>query len=131
MASATARKGRPTGSRLAPVGRAEIIGHNPKYREQYDVALIRAVSNTSACVKYTLPLIKKGGLAVIYRGNWMDNEIGSVTSVVKQLGGVIASIEKFKTPLSQGIRHCLYLKKITNTSSQFPRSIGAPNSKPL
>ena len=113
------------------VGRAEIIGHNPKYREQYDVALIRAVSNTSACVKYTLPLIKKGGLAVIYRGNWMDNEISSVTSVVKQLGGVIASIEKFKTPLSQGIRHCLYLKKITNTSGQFPRSIGAPNSKPL
>ncbi|CCH67391.1 rRNA small subunit methyltransferase, glucose inhibited division protein GidB [Richelia intracellularis HH01] len=113
------------------VGRAEKIGHNPKYREQYDVALIRAVSNTSACIEYTLPLIKKGGLAIIYRGNWMDYEITSVTGVAKQLGGVIAYIDKFKTPLSQGTRHCLYLKKITKTSSKFPRPIGIPNSKPL
>jgi 16S rRNA (guanine527-N7)-methyltransferase len=50
---------------------------------------------------------------------------------VKQLGGVIESIEKFATPLSDSIRHCLYLRKVGNTPSQFPRAVGVPTSKPL
>ncbi|MHC5821317.1 MAG: 16S rRNA (guanine(527)-N(7))-methyltransferase RsmG, partial [Nostoc sp.] len=48
-----------------------------------------------------------------------------------QLGGVIELIEKFTTPLSDSIRHCLYVRKVANTPANFPRAIGVPSQKPL
>ena len=76
-------------------------------------------------------MLKTGGLAIIYRGNWTDDETTTLTNAVKQLGGAIASIEQFATPLSQGTRHCIYLRKVGNTPNKFPRAVGVPTHKPL
>ncbi|MFN6513138.1 MAG: 16S rRNA (guanine(527)-N(7))-methyltransferase RsmG [Nostoc sp. CreGUA01] len=113
------------------VGRAEEIGQQPKHRQAYDIALIRAVGTASVCAEYTLPLLKQGGLAIIYRGNWTEDETTALQNAVKQLGGVIEAIEKFTTPLSQSIRHCVYLRKVAATPVQFPRTTGVPTQKPL
>ncbi|MBX9254683.1 16S rRNA (guanine(527)-N(7))-methyltransferase RsmG [Desmonostoc muscorum CCALA 125] len=113
------------------VGRAEEIGQQPKHRQAYDIALIRAVGTVSVCAEYTLPLLKQGGLAIIYRGNWTEDETTALQNAVKQLGGVIEAIEKFVTPLSTSIRHCVYLRKIATTPTQFPRATGLPTQKPL
>ncbi|MBG1259500.1 16S rRNA (guanine(527)-N(7))-methyltransferase RsmG [Nostoc commune] len=113
------------------VGRAEEIGHHPQHRLAYDIALIRAVGAASVCAEYTLPLLKQGGLAIIYRGNWTEDETTALQNAVKQLGGAIESIEQFTTPLSHSIRHCVYLRKVATTPVQFPRAIGVPTQKPL
>jgi len=113
------------------VGRAEEIGHHPQHRQAYDIALIRAVGPASVCAEYTLPLLKQGGLAIIYRGNWTEDETTALQNAVKQLGGAIESIEQFTTPLSHSIRHCVYLRKVGTTPVQFPRAIGVPTQKPL
>lgn len=113
------------------VGRAEEIGQQQQHREKYDMALIRAVGNASVCAEYTLPLLKKGGLAVIYRGTWTQEETTALQDAVQQLGGEIESIEQFVTPLSNSIRHCLYLRKVTTTPAKFPRAVGIPTQKPL
>jgi 16S rRNA (guanine527-N7)-methyltransferase len=113
------------------VGRAEEIGHHPQHRKTYDIALIRAVSNAAVCAEYTLPLLKHGGLAVIYRGNWTEEETKSLQNAVNQLGGIIESLEKFTTPLTNSIRHCLYLRKVVNTPASFPRGAGVATQKPL
>ncbi|WP_427160255.1 16S rRNA (guanine(527)-N(7))-methyltransferase RsmG [Aliinostoc sp. HNIBRCY26] len=113
------------------VSRAEEIGQQPQHREKYDIALIRAVGNASVCAEYTLPLLKKNGLAVIYRGTWTDEETTALEDAVKQLGGEIESIEQFFTPVSNSIRHCLYLRKIATTPAKFPRAVGVPTQKPL
>jgi len=113
------------------VGRAEEIGQQPQHRERYDLALIRAVGTGSACAEYTLPLLKNKGLAVIYRGNWTEEETTALENAVEQLGGIIELIEKFTTPLSNSIRHCLYLRKVSNTPAKFPRDVGIPTQKPL
>lgn len=112
-------------------GRAEEIGQQSRHRQQYDLALIRAVGTTSVCAEYSLPLLKQGGLAIIYRGNWTEDETTALENVVPQLGGVIESIEKFTTPLSNSIRHCLYLRKVATTPAKFPRAVGIPTQKPL
>jgi 16S rRNA (guanine527-N7)-methyltransferase len=112
-------------------GRAEETGQQPEHRQKYDVALIRAVGTAAVCAEYSLPLLKQGGLAIIYRGNWTENETAKLQGAVKQLGGVIESIEEFTTPLSHSIRHCLYLRKVANTPAQFPRGVGIPTQKPL
>ncbi|WP_445635643.1 Ribosomal RNA small subunit methyltransferase G [Nostoc sp. DSM 114161] len=113
------------------VGRAEEIGQQPEHRQAYDIALIRAVGTASVCAEYTLPLLKQGGLAIIYRGNWTEDETTALQNAVKQLGGVIELIEKFTTPLSESIRHCVYLRKVATTPVQFPRATGVPTQKPL
>ncbi|WP_337886367.1 16S rRNA (guanine(527)-N(7))-methyltransferase RsmG [Fischerella thermalis] len=112
-------------------GRAEEIGQQSQYRQNYDVAMIRAVSNASVCAEYTLPLLKQGGLAIIYRGNWTEEETTALTDAVKLLGGEIEAIEQFTTPLSKSLRHCLYLRKIATTPAKFPRAVGIPTHKPL
>ncbi|KAB8317004.1 16S rRNA (guanine(527)-N(7))-methyltransferase RsmG [Tolypothrix campylonemoides VB511288] len=112
-------------------GRSEEVGQQPQHRQRYDVALIRAVGTASVCAEYTLPLLKQGGLAVIYRGNWTEEETKALENAVNQLGGVIESIEKFTTPLTDSIRHCLYLRKVATTPVQFPRPVGVPTQKPL
>lgn len=113
------------------VARAEEIGQNPQHRQTYDIALIRAVGTASVCAEYALPLVKKGGLAVIYRGNWTEEETTALQNAVNQLGGVIESIEEFTTPISDSIRHCIYLRKIGTTPANFPRAVGVPTQKPL
>ncbi|MBD2345689.1 16S rRNA (guanine(527)-N(7))-methyltransferase RsmG [Anabaena subtropica] len=113
------------------VARAEEIGQQPEHRQKYDVALIRAVGTASACAEYTLPLLKQGGLAVIYRGTWTDEETTALENAVNQLGGAVELVEKFTTPLTNSIRHCLYLRKVGTTSANFPRAVGVPSQKPL
>ncbi|ARV61124.1 16S rRNA (guanine(527)-N(7))-methyltransferase RsmG [Nostocales cyanobacterium HT-58-2] len=113
------------------IGRAEEVGQQPQYRQTYDVALIRAVGTASVCAEYALPLLKQGGLAVIYRGNWTEEETKALENAVEQLGGIIESVEEFTTPLSDSIRHCLYLRKVATTPSQFPRPAGVPTQRPL
>ncbi|MBD2434028.1 MULTISPECIES: 16S rRNA (guanine(527)-N(7))-methyltransferase RsmG [Fischerella] len=113
------------------IGRAEEIGQQSQHRQNYDVAMIRAVGNASVCAEYTLPLLKQGGLAIIYRGNWTQEETTALTDAVKLLGGEIEAIEQFTTPLSNSLRHCLYLRKIATTPTKFPRAVGIPTHKPL
>jgi 16S rRNA (guanine527-N7)-methyltransferase len=121
----------PVSNAKTLVARVEEIGHQPQHRQHYDLALIRAVGTVSVCVEYALPLVKKGGLAIIYRGNWTEEENKNLENATKQLGGKVELIEEFTTPLSNSIRHCLYLRKVEHTPVHFPRPVGIPTQKPL
>jgi 16S rRNA (guanine527-N7)-methyltransferase len=113
------------------VARAEELGRIPGDRASYDLALVRAVSKPSVCAEYSLPLVKKGGLAVLYRGHWSEEDTASLASAVAQLGGKIELIHRWETPLTKGIRHCIYLRKHSATSQEFPRGVGVPEQQPL
>lgn len=91
-------------------GRVEAIAQQLPHRQAYDLALLRAVAPASICASYALPLLKTGGLAILYRGHWTDEETADLKLVVENLGGVIESIEEFTTPISNSVRHCLYLR---------------------
>ncbi len=93
------------------LGRSEQINQQSQYRKNYDLALIRAVGSASVCAEYALPFLKNGGLAILYRGHWTDEETADLQPVIERLGGKLESIEAFSTPLSQSVRHCLYLRK--------------------
>ncbi|MBD2082928.1 16S rRNA (guanine(527)-N(7))-methyltransferase RsmG [Leptolyngbya sp. FACHB-17] len=113
------------------VDRVEQIGQSSGHREKYDVATIRAVAAASVCAEYALPLLKVGGLAVLYRGQWTEEEAIALDQAAKKLGGVVEECDRFETPLTHGVRHCLYLRKTSPTLSEFPRAIGIPAQDPL
>lgn len=113
------------------VGRVEAIGQQRHHRAQYDLALIRAVASASVCAEYCLPLLKAGGLAVLYRGQWTEAETIALEAAVSLLGGQIAAIDHFQTPITHGERHCISLRKVHSTPAQYPRAIGIPAQQPL
>lgn len=92
------------------IGRAESVAQQLQHRQAYDVALLRAVASATVCAEYALPFLKNGGLAILYRGHWTEEETDALKSVVAKLGGVIESIETFTTPLNHSARHCIYLR---------------------
>jgi 16S rRNA (guanine527-N7)-methyltransferase len=113
------------------VSRIEDVGQDRQHRHRYDLALIRAVAAVNACAEYALPLVKIGGTAILYRGNWTQEEADSLELAVAKLGGEISKIDRFNTPLSDSIRHCIYLHKIADTHPYYPRAVGVPTQKPL
>ena len=91
-------------------GRAEALAQQSQHRHNYDVALLRAVAPATVCAEYALPLLKTGGLAILYRGHWTDEDTEGLKPVIEKLGGAIESIEGYTTPLSNSVRHCVYLR---------------------
>ena len=108
------------------VERAEQLSKSAEHREQYDLVLIRAVASAVVCAQYCLPLLKVGGVAVLYRGQWTEAEAIALKSTLNKLGGEVEAVEAVTTPLSEGIRHCIYLKKVSTMQKKLPqrRDIG-------
>jgi 16S rRNA (guanine527-N7)-methyltransferase len=113
------------------VSRIEEVGQQKEHRHQYDLALVRAVASANICAEYTLPLLKIGGTAILYRGNWTEEEAESLGLAVAKLGGEITKIDRFTTPISNSIRHCIWLQKTANTHPYYPRAVGIPTLKPI
>jgi 16S rRNA (guanine527-N7)-methyltransferase len=111
--------------------RIEEVGQDKEHRHQYDLALVRAVASANICAEYALPLVKIGGTAILYRGNWTEEEAESLEVAVAKLGGEISKIDRFTTPISNSIRHCIYINKTANTHPYYPRNVGIPTLKPI
>ncbi|MGJ3254607.1 MAG: 16S rRNA (guanine(527)-N(7))-methyltransferase RsmG [Elainellaceae cyanobacterium] len=112
-------------------GRVEDMGRHPQHRGHYDGALLRAVAPASVCAEYALPLLRQGGHAILYRGQWSDDEAERLQAAVDLLGGAIAQVDAFETPLSHSTRHCIVLEKTAKTPPNFPRAVGIPAKDPL
>ncbi|MBE9166137.1 16S rRNA (guanine(527)-N(7))-methyltransferase RsmG [Pleurocapsales cyanobacterium LEGE 06147] len=112
-------------------GRAEAVGQQKLHRERYDLALIRAVGQAPVCAEYAVPLVKIGGMVILYRGHWSEADRLTLESAAEQLGSKIELVRSWKTPLTKSIRHCIYLRKHSSTPENFPRAIGVPNQQPL
>ena len=123
--------GQSRGQIIPMVGRAESLGQDPQHRAHYDLALIRAVADARVCAEYALPLIKKDGYAVLYRGQWTTAETEQLEPVVAKLGGTLAAVKTVQTPWSHSQRTFIYLQKMRATPALYPRAIGIPQKTPL
>ncbi len=111
--------------------RAEDFSLNIKHREQYDVAVSRAVAKLNTLAEYCLPLVKVGGIFISYKAGDIDQEINESKNALKVLGGEIVKIEKLNLPSNFGERSLVIIKKIKNTPNKYPRNKNLPKLKPL
>ncbi|NEO83869.1 MAG: 16S rRNA (guanine(527)-N(7))-methyltransferase RsmG [Spirulina sp. SIO3F2] len=115
----------------AIAGRVESLGQDPNYREQFQIALIRAVAAPAVAAEYVLPLLAIGGVAVLYQGQWNEARSRQLEPIVQRLGGELIETVARSTPLTHSQRHWLYLRKIQPTPAQYPRAVGMPTKRPL
>lgn len=111
--------------------RAEETGHQLRYREQYDIALGRAVSKLATLVEYALPLVKIGGVVIAQKGQYPDEELGSAMHAIRVLGGNFRRSLPVQIPGLEAERHLVIIQKIKSTPKQYPRRSGLPAKTPI
>ena len=111
--------------------RAEILGHDPSFRETFDVAIARGVSHIFASLEYLLPFCRKGGLVTILTKPRLGQTIGHINEVMESLGGSIVEYRESKEPDQPVRRGVVIGKKQRSTHADYPRRPGAIYKKPL
>lgn len=110
--------------------RAEDCGRDLSLREKYDICIARAVARLNTLSEYCLPLVKKGGFFVAYKGN-AEEEITEAKNAVSVLGGGKTEAFPYELPEGYGSRTLVRIRKEKNTPEKYPRGQGRERSKPL
>ena len=112
-------------------GRAEDLGRNKNYREQYDLVVSRAVANLSTLSEYCLPLVREEGLFVSYKSAEIDEELKTAQKAIRLLGGLQSRVEKDTIPGTALERSFVIIQKNQKTPAKFPRKAGMPGKEPI
>ena len=108
-------------------GRAEDLGQNRLYREQFDAALSRAVAGLPVLLELTTPFVKVGGAAIAYKGDAAE-ELEKAKSAAFLLHVQLRQVELTS---DLGKRCLIFADKKAPTPKAYPRKAGTPNRKPL
>ena len=111
--------------------RAEELGHDPEYRERYDLTLARAVAELPVVVEYTLPFCKIGGWVIAQKGEAGAAEAWSAERAIRLLGGELRRIVHVELPGLPEDRSLVVIEKVSPTPDGYPRRTGIPGKRPL
>lgn len=111
--------------------RAEEAGRNKAFREQFDFATARGVSNLRDLSELCLPFVKLGGLFLAMKGPDVDKELKEGESAVETLGGCVLSLIEYSLPRDMGDRSVLLIGKEEETPAKYPRPMGQIKKHPL
>ncbi len=109
--------------------RAEELGRNQDYREQFDLCVSRAVANLASLSEYCIPFVKEGGMFISYKSGEIEEEVKQSKKAVSILGGGIPKIYKFD--LYEQKRSFVLIQKKKKTPKAYPRKAGTPTKLPL
>ncbi len=108
--------------------RAEDI--TPTQREGYDFAVARAVANMRVLTEYCLPFVKVGGSFIAMKGASAEEETMEAVKAISVLGGTLTKKDMFNLG-DLGVRGIINVKKISQTSTKYPRNPGKISKQPL
>ncbi len=109
------------------LGRAEVLGNKPEYREQFDLVCARAVAELNVLCEYCIPFVKPGGVFAAMKGaNWRGEADGA-QNAVQLLGGKSRETKEFELP-DGSRRGIVLIEKISHSPTNYPR-IGAKIAK--
>lgn len=111
--------------------RSEELGADKAHREQYDVAVARAVAKLPILCEYLLPLVKVGGVMLAQKGESAQEETAAAANAMAKLGGGDPVIIESTLPEVEGARFLIRIPKIAKTPTGYPRRTGLPAKKPI
>lgn len=111
--------------------RAETLGQDDNYREQFDWAMGRAVAHTRILAEYLLPLVKVGGKMLAMKGSWGEEESAESHHAITTLGGSPPTIHPIQLPNRPDPHTLVIIEKHSPTPAKYPRRPGMPTKRPL
>jgi 16S rRNA (guanine527-N7)-methyltransferase len=112
-------------------GRAEEVGRRQSFREMFDVALARAITQLRVLVEFALPFVRLGGIFLAMKAKGLDEELREAKEAIKVLGGEVKEARRLLLPSGGERRSILVLQKIAPTPDRFPRRTGIPEKRPI
>lgn len=111
--------------------RAEDLGKDMLYREQYDMCVSRAVAHLAVLCEYCLPFIKVGGKFYSFKGQKMQQEKDESAKAIDLLGGEVELVQDTPIPYTDIIHNMIQIGKVRATPTQYPRKAGKPSKSPI
>ena len=112
-------------------GRAEDLARMPKYREQFDLCVSRAVANLSTLSELCLPFVKTGGAFIAYKGPNCNGEVSDAEHAIHALGGKLQRVELPRPETFPTDHTMIYIYKEGKTPATYPRKAGTPGKEPI
>ena len=111
--------------------RIETTGQDRACRGQFDIAMARAVAAAPVVAEYLVPLLKPKGEALLFRGQWSEDDTAQFNNVLTPLKAQLTGVEARQLPAERGIRHLLRVQPTGGCPSSYPRAVGIPSRTPL
>lgn len=116
--------------------RAEEAAFDVNFRESFDISTARAVAELNVISELCLPFVRKNGAFIAMKSQLsLEREISEAKSAIKTLGGKIETTDMFEIPEIGSDetlgRACVIIKKISETSKNYPRKYSQIARKPL
>lgn len=110
--------------------RAETIGQNLEWRERFDLCSSRAVAAAGVLLEYGLPLLKPGGLQLMWKSSAWQTEINAAHRALQLLGGSFENAWNYALTGDKD-RYIVAVRKTAPTPAKYPRRPGIPAKRPL
>jgi 16S rRNA (guanine527-N7)-methyltransferase len=108
--------------------RAEEVGHEPLYREAFDIAVARALAPMRVLAELCLPLVKVGGRLLAQKTE--GEELSAAGHAIEAMGGVLKAVIAAPSA-ARGTGTVVIVDKVRSTPPAYPRRPGVPKRKPL
>jgi 16S rRNA (guanine527-N7)-methyltransferase len=108
--------------------RAEEIGQNLEYREQFDFVVSRATAYFPVLLEYVIPLLKVWGIFCAYKLDDKE-EIKSIKKALSRLSAKILKVKNYEIDWQK--RVIVFIEKLQVTHKKYPRKVWIPISKPI
>lgn len=112
-------------------GRAEEVGQDLNYREQFDIVTARAVAALNVLSEYCLPLVKPRGYFLALKSQKSDQELEEAQKAITLLGGKFVQQTVRMLPQEESERSFILIEKEKETPMKYPRKAGKPAKQPI
>ena len=100
-------------------GRAEEFAQ--AHREQFDLAVSRAVANLAVLSELCLPLVKVGGAFLAMKSTGCEAETEGAQTAIRRLGGTLERVVDYTIPTTDVTHRVLVIRKTAPTAKKYPR----------
>ena len=105
--------------------RAEDGSRLSEHREQYDIAVSRAVANLTLLSELCLPYVRQGGYFIALKGPAVEEEIEEAKRAIALLGGKLSEVKEVTIEGVDFKHNLVIIEKVKNTPKTYPRSSSA------
>lgn len=111
--------------------RAEEAALDAAHRQQYDIAVSRAVARLNVLSELCIPFVKVGGLFIAMKSTDTDEETAQAEGALKTLGARIKDTYDYKIDGTDIVHRAIIIEKVSPTPKTYPRRFSKIKAAPL